>query len=135
MLGDKNIIFTICVILILFVLFVIAEKTKMSFQQKTRFQPAGQIDINSPTTQKIYKPVITLHYTDWCPECIVFRQEWEKLKKNPMYDFYENNEDINPSYINVYPTITVLYGPRRHIYNGKMDAENITAWLETPKHD
>ncbi len=83
---------------------------------------------------QVYKPMITLHYTTWCPACSSFKPLWEELKKDTRYDFAENDEDKNPTAgITGFPTITASYGANLHKYIGVRDYDSIMNWINSPK--
>ena len=76
------------------------------------------------------RPIVVLHYTNWCGWCKKMKPIWEKVKAaNPNMTFQEVDEDKakNP-WIKSYPTI-LLYTNKVHKYEGGPDFEKLNAWV------
>jgi len=70
------------------------------------------------------KPVITLHYTDWCPACKRMKPVWEQVKSEVVGAavIRENDEDRKRTPgVKAYPTIYRDYNGRRTQYTGGPD--------------
>jgi len=80
------------------------------------------------------RPVLGLHYTDWCHFCKDFKPKWAALKddqelKNIL--FVENNEDHNKTPgVSGYPTI-ILRKPSGEVvsYDEAREADALKTWL------
>jgi thiol-disulfide isomerase/thioredoxin len=74
-------------------------------------------------------PSVVLYYANWCPHCVSFKPEWNKIKatldeKGITYQEYEesqNKEAIMKANIPGYPTIKI----NNQIYNGARDHDSI----------
>lgn len=120
-------------IILIFVLYKMKTTAKVVAKQvEPKKEPQNE------TFSGVYKPMITLHHTTWCPACTGFKPTWLELQKDyrvrEKYVFAENDEDKNPTVgITGYPTITAAYGANLHKYVGPRDIESIVDWLSKPK--
>ena len=84
---------------------------------------------------------VSLHYTDWCPNCISMKPIWEQVKRDlyhrsgvPRVKFIEINEDIakTPG-VTGYPTIRMLLESGRQVeYHSAPTVESLKNWIISP---
>ena len=85
-----------------------------------------------------FKYLLVLFYDPECPHCKDFMPIYEKtatLLKNENFIFTkidcEKNQKIEETYnIETFPTLMLLIGEKRIIYEGKRNSEDIKKWLE-----
>lgn len=81
--------------------------------------------------------MLILAYADWCGHCKRFKPAWNefKAKYQPVLDIREVNADDDEEVaerlgVRGYPTIMMLTGGKKHIYQGDRSEESLTKFVK-----
>ena len=86
---------------------------------------------------------LILFYTTWCPHCKTTKDKWNTLKINSKYknskyiiSFTEIDCDKESSYANTfniteYPTIVLVKGDKKYIYDANLSEESLDLFINT----
>lgn len=87
---------------------------------------------------KTKKPVLVLYYAVWCPYCINFMKDWNKivsiLKQSHVHTLKVENSEINtlpPKHrgVNAFPTIVLISDKKQIPYLGERSPANILRFV------
>jgi len=121
------------IIIGLFIIFIIITIVVYKKYSADKFKPNEEYNKDNTVGE------LLLFYAAWCPHSQTTLKLWNKYKEintNKNISFNEVDCDKNPqmadSYdIDSYPTIILLMGGKKYIFDAQMDNDTLTQFINT----
>ena len=115
------------------------------YMYKKFFKPSNKFITNNEfkNINNTKEADLILFYTTWCPHCTKTTETWNALKTNQKYNnnnyvisFAEVDCEKESAYadsfnVKEYPTIILLKGDKKYIYDANLNEESLDIFLNT----